>query len=134
MNPPPSLDTDTVVSLLIGTSGRLEQTYRTLCEEWLPDSPPTTLVFASLGRSICRGIECDSDEKNAQLWSTVEKAMDKGDEAVKNALATGLLEAVLSAASGGLSITSITRHFGPTTMAYCRAWDEFTGCTTDGIS
>jgi len=134
MNQLPSIKIDEAVALFIGTSSRLGQAYRTLRAEWLPDSPPTTLVFSSLGRSICRSIESDPDEEKILLWSTVENLMERGDEAVKNALATGLLEAVLSAASGGLSITSITRRFGPTTMAYCRAWDEFTGCTTDGIS
>lgn len=68
------------------------------------------------------------------IWETVEELMMSGDERVKNAVATGFLEAILAAASGGLSIVSLARHFGPATMGYCRAWDAVTGFKTEGIS
>jgi hypothetical protein len=119
---------------VVGSAICLREAYGTLTSEWLPDSPPPTLVFASLGESLIRNLASVPEDEVIALCATVEDLMTYGNETLKNALSTGFLEAILAAASGGMSIGPLARHFGPSTMAYCKAWDVFTGCKTEGIS
>ena len=109
-------------------------TYKSLKAEWSPDVPPVTLVFASLGRAFCENANSVSHAELLDIMSAIEELITMGDTTVKNAVTTGFLEAILSESSSGrFNVNSVSQCFGPATMAYCKAWDEFTGCDTLGL-
>ncbi len=130
-----SIDLADATRRLTSTSSCFAETYENLKAEWFPDAPPATIVFSSLGRAFCQAATRSSVMELTEIWSVVEELVVNGDETVKNAVTTGLLEAILSESSAGrFCMSSIFEHFGPATMSYCKAWDAFTGCKTQGIS
>ena len=127
-------NTQMAIERLIGVSPVLKKSYQALMSEWQPQSPPITLVFAALGR--CVSVEQDqlSHEVAKSIWSTVEDLLVSGSEVVKDAVATGFTEAVLSEVSSGrLSSSRFVPYIGSTTRMYCQEWDKFSGCSTEGI-
>jgi len=134
MTQPTAVDISVAINRMTSNSSYFAEAYGSLNEEWRPDVPPTTIVFSMLGRAFCRHANRTTEEQMVAIWKTVEELILNGDDAVKNAVATGFLEAVLSESSAGrCSISSVSGHFGPATIAYCKAWDEFTGCKTEGV-
>ena len=126
---------DCAIQKLLAVGDFLRGDYDALIEDWSPDTPPITIAFSIFGRSIASACNQLSEERHQRIWSCVEGLMNEDSELVKNAVATGLLEAILSEASAGrLDVRSFATCLGPETVAYCKSWDSFTGVVTDGIS
>lgn len=129
-----TIDATAAIQQLLATATHIRSQHELLINEWQPDAPPLTIVFSSAGRALCSQISNLLDPEIATLWQAVERLIVHGDSAVKNAVTTGLLELVLGEASAGrFDMKLITKYLGPETKAYCKAWDEFTGCKTLGI-
>jgi hypothetical protein len=123
-----TIDSKTAIDRLIGTADFLRIAYERLVADWQPDAPPLTVIFADLGRSLCRHVNALPEATARELCLVIEDLMAHGDENVKNAVATGMLEAILSESSSNrFNLEAIARWFGPHTTAYCLAWDAFTG-------
>lgn len=60
--------------------------------------------------------------------------MTDGTETEKDAVATGLLEALVHRADEGFDFSLIDPYIGPESRKYCHAYNEFTGNTTPGLS
>ena len=102
--------------------------------EWQPDEPPPTIVLSSIGRHLTSRTTDLDERENLEIWDCVEYLLEHGDEVVKDSVATGLLEAVLSASSANsFDFRSIAGYLGERSKAYCQAWDRFTGCSTPGL-
>ncbi|HEV7301789.1 MAG TPA: hypothetical protein VGN72_20800 [Tepidisphaeraceae bacterium] len=131
---PDELDVKAAIEHLAGVARPIRLGYATLLDKWFPDAPPNTLVFSTIGRSFSSASTELHNGEVAAMWCTVEHLLSKGNEEVKNAVATGLIEAVLDEISAGrLDASVIVNHLGPRTKAYCRAWDQFTGFKTEGL-
>ncbi len=120
------------VSKLTQLDPAFEAVYRRVAAQSAPDPPPITVVFAFYGRDVARaaarGLEL------ASVLNLVESFMQDGAQDVKDAVATGFWEAVLAEASAGrLDFRLIAPHAGPASLAFCRAWDTFTGMRTPGL-
>lgn len=128
MPEPAAIDSNTALKRLVTTADFLQMAYERLVADWQPDAPPLTIIFADLGRTLCRHVGALPEATTRELCVNIEDLMMHGDEAVKNAVATGMLEAVLSESSAKrFDISALARWFGPKTKAYCLAWDAFTG-------
>ena len=69
-----------------------------------------------------------------KVFDFIEDIILKGDQDVKGAAITMFLEDLVNLAENGrFETTSFTKFLGPESIAYCKAWDEFTGCKTDGL-
>ena len=102
--------------------------------EWLPERPPLTIIMLTVGRSIAQNIAEISDEDKRVIFELVDELLLKGNEAVKDSVATGLLEALLGLASDGkFDFSEIAPFLGSEAKRYCIAWDRFTGCKTAGL-
>lgn len=123
-----TIGSESALDRLTGTTDCLRIAYERLIADWQPDAPPLTVIFADLGRSLCRHVDMLPEAIVRELCLAIEDLMTHGDEAVKNAVATGMLEAILSESSANrFDISALARWFGPETRAYCLAWDAFTG-------
>jgi len=69
-------------------------------------------------------------EKNFQM---IESFMVFGDDEVKTATSTCLLENLLHRVSKTIPADKFVRLLGNESRAYCQAWDEYTGVTTEGL-
>ena len=129
-----TFDTEAAVNALINTSGFLRVAHEQLIEEWSPDAPPLTIVFSSLGRSLCCHSSTSSDKALMEICTVIEELMNRGDDTVKDAVATGMLEGMLGESSAGMcDMLTLAPFLGAQTKAYCRSWDEFTGNQTPGL-
>lgn len=132
MPDPAPIDAHSAVNRLIRTAQHLRIAHERLIDEWSPDAPPLTIVFSNLGRSICRYASILTKTELAELCTVVEDLITRGEENVKNAVATGTLEAMLAESSAGrFDISLVAGLLGPETKAYCRSWDAFTGHDTE---
>lgn len=105
-----------------------------LIDEWKPDEPPPTILYAAFGRRIAMGADELSEQEKKIVFNAIEECFTNGDEVVKSAISTGLLEALLNESSSGrLSFQSIASYLGDMSRQYCQEWDRFTGCSTPGL-
>jgi hypothetical protein len=105
-----------------------------LVADWSPDVPPLTIVFSTFGRSLCTNAPTSTEAELAETFAAIEDLVTQGNEKVKDAVATGMLEAMLAESSPGkFDMSKIVSFLGPETKAYCRSWDTFTGIKTPGL-
>ncbi len=68
------------------------------------------------------------------IFNLIEKLMVEGDEQVKDAAATCFIENLLNrASSGAIDARTFAPLLGKESLAYARAWDEFSGARTPGV-
>lgn len=119
---------------LAQSSSRLRSEIESVTNDWRPDAPPSTVLYAALGRQIAAASEDRDDGEKNRIFDAVEECLVSGDEEVQDAVATGLLEALLHASSAGnFEFRLVASCLGEKSKQYCRAWDHFTGCSTPGL-
>ena len=129
------IDSSMAIKTLISTGDSIRSQYELVVQEWLPDDPPITIAFSTIGHGVCEYAPVASELDLARIGEVIENLFLSGEVEVKNAVATGLVEAILGEASAGrFDMSLISKHLGPETRAYCREWDEFTGCLTNGVA
>jgi hypothetical protein len=104
-----------------------------LRNDWLPDAPPFSVAMGTLGRALAAGASAVDDDGIRRIAGVIETLMTSGTEDVKNGIATGLLEAIVSSSDTEPGALRLLRCLGTESRKYCRAWDEFSGGTTPGI-
>jgi hypothetical protein len=68
-----------------------------------------------------------------KIFDFVEYLLIHGNESVQNAMTTGYLEYVMSQDPDEAKFSICVKFLGANSIAYCKAWDEFTGCRTEGL-
>ncbi|MEU6353638.1 hypothetical protein ABZ896_30650 [Streptomyces sp. NPDC047072] len=124
---------------LVGISEVLADTDRADIEHWRgpepgdDDSlPPLTVRLSVLGAAYGKHAAEFSPDQVRRLFGLVERVMTEGTDEEGTAVATGFLEAVLSAWDEGLDLAAVWEHVGPRSREYCRGWNDFTGVGTPG--
>jgi hypothetical protein len=102
-------------------------------DEWLPDEPPFTVAMGELGGILGASAGTVGDEDLQRVAEVLETLLNDGTEEVKNGVATGLLEALISSSYSEPTAVHLLKRLGPEAKKYCRAWDEFTGGKTPGL-
>ena len=111
------------IGLLIATSGEVEKAYKEVIEEWSPEEPPITTLFACLGDRIVECLRSTDAEINRRLFELIEQAMDSGTELLKTAVATGLIESLVTQAwKDSVLLKEILILMGPRSRKYAEAW------------
>ena len=124
---------DSAVGMILRHSKYIEESHIQLVLSWLPDEPPATIVFANIGDCLLRlHFDASIATPFRDILDEIEKLMSHGDVCVQSAVATGCLEKILSD-STIRDTRGLVTLLGPISMAYCRAWDLFTGVNTPGL-
>ena len=128
------MNTSEGLARLRGLGGEFHESAERLAKEWVPESPPITALMYEFGRVIANAARSERVEIVRDSMLLVEQLMKDGDQDLKDAVATGLLECLLAEASAGkLNFAVIVPYLGKHSRAYCRAWDSFTGVKTAGL-
>jgi hypothetical protein len=69
----------------------------------------------------------------ARVFDFMEKLLVEGDQDMQNLVATGFLEGIMSCADESRNYQWVDL-LGPESRAYCKAWDDFCGCKTPGLT
>lgn len=123
----------TAAERLVGIALPFRIAYESVVAKWAPDPVPVTIIFSAIGRAFSGYIDQINDSDKSIFWKEVDLLISAGDEEVKNAICTGLIEAVADEVSSGkIGCSCFIEHVGPKARDYWRAWDAFTGCKTFG--
>jgi hypothetical protein len=119
---------------LLRSYPHLEQIRLAVALKWQPEEPPATVLYSAFGQSISETVGHLSNDEKTYIFDTIEQLLLQGDDIVRAAVATGLLEALLSQSSSNrFDFRAISNHLRPNTRHYCQEWDRFTGCSTPGL-
>ncbi len=106
----------------------LRSTVEKLVEEWQPDPPPINTSMSAIGRAFIENANPTS-EQVAEVFESVEAILRDGTDPEKDAVATGFLEAVVSAIDRNPASGWILNQAGPAAKAYIDDWNRFCGHT-----
>jgi len=110
-------------ALLAAASGGVRAAYEEVLDEWRPEEPPVTTLFAALGDRIAEDFDSTGVDINRQMFSLIEAAMESGHQGLVTAVATGLIEALVTRA---LRIESLWGQMapllGPRSLHHAEAW------------
>jgi len=84
------------VESLIEQSIELRAVYQESVEYWAPDVPPITIILGELGRQIVDGLNDVEPEVNRRIFQLIEAAMKSADGDLQTAVASGLIEAIVT--------------------------------------
>ena len=104
-----------------------------LRDEWAPDPVPVTVLFEGLGAALAEEGTTVPDTDRRRVFDIVEALVVCGAHEVFEATSTGLLDAFVSASSGGrLDLQEVAPWMGPRSAEICRSRDEPTGALSPG--
>jgi hypothetical protein len=92
-----------------------------------PDLEIPVLWMAFVGRALSVTLDELSGPQQRAVFDVIERHLVNGSDLMKDAVATGLLEALASEVSDGrLDGPHLATLLGPESRAYIDAWDQFT--------
>lgn len=111
------------LSLLTKASGGVRAAYKKSVDEWEPEEPPVTTLFAVIGDRIAEDFALAGVDANRRIFLLIENAMARGDLELVTAVATGLVEALVSRAvqTDGLW-EQMVPLLGAKTEFHAKAW------------
>jgi hypothetical protein len=96
-------------------------------DEHAPDPEFPISWMSQAGVALARSLDDQPQETRAGAFALVEERLAQGSTAMREAVATGLLEALASEVSGGRADPgTVAALLGPQSRAYLDAWDQFT--------
>ncbi len=78
-------------------------------------------------------IRSNDEAEMKKIFDFVEFLICKGDESVQSAMTTSFLEGLMAQDPKEIKFTTFVKYMGENSIAYCRAWDKFTGIRTEGL-
>ncbi len=94
-------------------------------EEFRPHPPGINSLCDRIGRSISENI--DSIENAADIFQLIEEGISNGTDELRDAIATGLIEAMISESDGHPGKwDGMFPHLGPQCAVYAKAWITYT--------
>lgn len=94
-------------------------------EYWRPDSPPVIILFASIGNELARQFNNLRNEEKLAIFQHIEEGIRSNDIALKTAVATGIIEGIISTASQDEELWSrIESQLGEVSKCHALAWIE----------
>ena len=98
---------------------------RCLCD-WEPEMPPTTILFAKVGNAIGDYLNVCSANQRHKIFTGIEIAMTDPDENLKTAMATGLIESLVTKADKQEGLwAQLEQYFGPISKNHALSWRKF---------
>ena len=90
---------------------------------WTPEEPPVTTLFAEFGMRVARDFDALGRERAGSVLALVERSVGDGDEALRTAVATGLIEALAAVAEKRPGTWErIRAAMGPASRSHADAW------------
>ena len=99
---------------------------------WNPDPPPVQSYFSTVGRMFALQFDNLSHENKKKICLCFDFLLCHGSESVKDAVATGSIEAISHLSDEGkINRNVLWPYLGKASKDYWIAWDEFNGIKTD---
>ena len=129
-----AIDLASGIGQLVSVAIPLAQCYSESKSFWDPDEQPGTVVFGDFANVVGESQHGLSPSELRSIFEIMENLLVNGDEEVQASVATGFLETLLHMSDEGKSSPSLfVPLLGEESKEYCRAWNKFSGCTTEGL-
>lgn len=115
------------IEILMSKSEILRKVGADTYEYWKPEEPPVTVLFGVLGAEIARQFNMLSEETKKAIFQHIEEGMATSDIFLTTAIATGLIEALVSKAEKQPKQLwdDIESKLGILSKQYVKEWLEF---------
>ena len=123
---------ETCIPLLQKTFPNFLSYWQTYIDSW-GDDLGLTIHMMPFADYIVDVIKTGTEADLEKIFQCIEFLLNNGDSYVQDAVATGLLEDLLSRSPDEINFRNFVHHLGTHTIEYCKAWDEFTGVKTEGL-
>lgn len=101
----------------------MKKVYNDVFEYWNPREPPLTILFGAIGDRIAEDFEIVEVENNSRIFHTIESAMLSNDTELVTAVATGLVESLVTRASQNEELLGrIWLMLGEQSRKHAEAW------------
>ena len=101
----------------------LQKSIDEMNEYWEPDQPPVTIMFAAIGKELVRQFDNLQNEKKLAVFQFIEDGINSYDIKLKTAVATGLIEALVSESTENEDLwLRIEQQLGGTSKHYALSW------------
>lgn len=111
---------------LLNVSDGIRKAHKAMIEDWRPEDPPPTTLYAALGYQIVDDFLGYHSEARGRIFSLVEQAMESEDEDLGEVVATGLIEALVTRAMETEGLwEQIKPLLGPQSLYHAEAWLSF---------
>jgi hypothetical protein len=108
---------------LMGTSSFLQMVGHEVFEYWEPDPPPVIVLFAALGKELARQFDAVAHKDKENIFQLIEDGMTSDDVALRTAVATGIIEALIGATGVDEILWSrISLQLGDVSRHHAEAW------------
>ncbi len=125
----------TEIRLLAGLSKFLDDALNSVFKDWEPELPPITIAFESLGKAIAQNILSVPESTQEKIFSKIEDLMSSADQASSNAVATGLIEALLVETDKQDELwKKIEPLLGIESKKYVYEWNKFCGIEEEELN
>lgn len=101
----------------------LQKTVNETNEYWAPDQVPVTIMFAAIGKELVRQFDSLPNEKKSAVFQYIEDGIDSSDINLKTAVATGVIEALVSESKENEDLwLRIEHQLGLSSRHYALSW------------
>jgi len=100
----------------------INESYVKCLSDWAPEFPPITIVFASIGRQVSNGFLSRSANENIAIFNLIEEGLASGEEELVEAIATGLVEALIPFSIKNGTFEEIEPLLGQRTAEHVASW------------
>ncbi|MCE0813333.1 hypothetical protein [Buttiauxella sp. S04-F03] len=95
-------------------------------EYWLPEQAPLILLFSTIGKAYVKQFDVLSEVEKTLLFQHIEDGMRSDDDELATAVATGLVESLVTASDGNDEQWGyIQQHLGSESNKHAVAWKNF---------
>jgi hypothetical protein len=88
---------DEYLNVFIQKSEYIKNEINKSVEYWLPEPPPTILLFSLVGRALVNQLGSLSQSDKSTLFQHIEVGMRSDNDRLATAVATGLIESLVTA-------------------------------------
>ena len=122
------------MGLILDKIPDFEPVWQAHLDFWGDDEAGLSNDLAEFASYLVNTLSSLSSDKRKELFLLVEVCLNEGDEEVKDAIATCLLENLLNAVSEErVDALLFVGFLEDESRKFCKSWDEFTGIETPGL-
>ncbi|CRY57270.1 Uncharacterised protein [Yersinia intermedia] len=114
------------ISVFSQTSEYIKNEVNRCIQYWLPEPPPTILLFSLVGKALVNQLDSLSQSEKSTLFQHIETGMRSDNDELATAVATGLVESLITATDENKSVwQEIERYLHVESKKHALAWKNF---------
>lgn len=95
---------------------------------WGDDDIPLTIYASKIALTLVEKWDCIENEARINVFSYIEEFLNDDSNLLQEIICTGFLERLMNDASAErIDFYLLAEYLGDKSLAYCRAYNEFTG-------